>query len=125
VLRPASLLTGAFGHDDGTSGWPEPMTVRRPRRDVLEVGGAVVHTAADRMAVELRRAVNHSPVPVQVDLTDVSLLSSGGVQVLFEALDDALPKTGQLVICAAPGSLAQHVLELAQLPYEPRRPSSE
>jgi hypothetical protein len=125
VLRPAALLTGDPHGGRTRSVTSELLDVRRRGRDVVEVSGAVAPASADRMGLEICRAVTTgSDTPLKVDLTDVTVLCSGGVQVLLDTVRSPGRPQDAVVLYAAPGSPAQHVLDLVQVPYEPRRPSS-
>lgn len=54
---------------------------------------------------------------VDVDLTDVTLLGSAAVQLLHELVRD-----GSVTVRAEVGSVAQHVLDLVNLPYDTGAP---
>lgn len=108
VSRPAALLRGVSS-----------VPAARARSGGITSSGGVVRVtgAVDlRSADELRRAIGRGSLggtrPVTVDLTDVDLLCSAGVQVLYDVHDP-----GRDTLIAPMGSPAQHVLDLVGLPY--------
>ena len=122
LSRPAQLLTGT---DTGADRLPQggvdrPFALRREGNGRLEVSGPVdaehVHDLRDALqdAAPADRVV--------LDLERVTLLSSAAVQALYAARREARDRGGQMVLFAPPGSTAQHVLELVQLPYTLRDP---
>ena len=119
TLRPAPLLTSSPGTAArGTAGRAERgLTTRRSEAGHLELGGAVDPMSVDRLAAEVRRSTAGLGDRVVVDLSEVTLLCSGAVQVL----SDAVPGTGvhaSVVLRAPPGSVAALVLDLTRVPYE-------
>ena len=58
-----------------------------------------------------------SPTPVVLDLAGVTRLSSSAVQALHGSQVEAAARSQELMVYAPPGTTAQHVLELARLPY--------
>ncbi|MDF1606239.1 SpoIIE family protein phosphatase [Nocardioides sp. YIM 152315] len=109
--RPAALLRAVP---------TEPDRLPAGRRFSLDVEGTRLRPAGDLgrdAAAELRVALDRSSQggtrPVEVDLAGVSLLGSAGIQVLLQARTD-----GEVRLIAPPGSAAQHVLELVQVPYD-------
>ncbi|MFC7496113.1 MULTISPECIES: SpoIIE family protein phosphatase [unclassified Nocardioides] len=112
LTRPAVLLRGVQAD---TSAGPAGQEF------TLDVEGTRLRPAGNlgrEGAAELRRALDRSSQggtrPVEVDLADVSLLGSAGVQVLVEARAG-----GEVRLIAPVGSAAQHVLELVKVPYDP------
>lgn len=81
------------------------------RDGAVRVSGPVDLLHAPRLRMALEAAVARDE-PLVVDLGGVSYLGSSGIQ----ALHDAGPERLRLV--APPGSVAQHVLELAAMPYD-------
>ncbi|NUR08033.1 MAG: SpoIIE family protein phosphatase [Nocardioidaceae bacterium] len=117
LTRPAALLTGA---DDGGP-HDEPGQPFAADTDD-EAGTVTLHGPVDALAAdELRLVLLHvgrgGSRPIDLDLSEVSMLASAGVQVLYEH------GPGQLRLQAPPGSPAQHVLDLVGLPYA--RPPDE
>jgi ABC-type transporter Mla MlaB component len=74
----------------------------------------------DVLRVHLARASRGGVSGVRVDLTDVTVLASAGVQVLVQLINDG----GPVELLAPMGTPAQHVLDLVRLPYRswPGRP---
>ncbi|HET8604572.1 MAG TPA: SpoIIE family protein phosphatase [Marmoricola sp.] len=83
----------------------------------LVVRGPVDRVSADAFRSALRQASRGGVLPLTVDLSGVTRLASAGVQALAEALTAAEDGHGELRLLAEPGSNAQHVLDLARLPY--------
>jgi anti-anti-sigma factor len=117
LSRPASFVTDVT------------VTRSTPRRPVnaefaLRVGdgGRIVvsgdvdtHTASTldrRIAVESRSGI----APLTIDLSGVTHLGSAGVRALHAARDRARRQGSDCVLVAPPGSPAQHVLSLVQVP---------
>jgi len=106
------LLTVA---DDG---YPA-ATEARDALEVRHVGGwEILQGAVDQQSVDmlrhhLARASYGGITGVRVDFTDVTVLSSAGVQVLVQLLNDGSP----VELLAPMGTPAQHVLDLARLPH--------
>ena len=78
--------------------------------------GALGQEEADQLRVDLQLETRGRTLPLQVDLSEVTHLASAAVQVLHEvvAIDGA-----ELVLHAPAGTIAQHVLDQAQVPYRP------
>ncbi len=87
------------------------------RHGELLVHGPVDAAGADRLRRRLATHTQGGTRPLLLDLTDATLLGSGGVQAVL----DLLRLDHGLRVLAPLGSPAQHVLELARLPYATRR----
>jgi anti-anti-sigma factor len=88
---------------------------------LMELSGAVDAEAADELRVLLaRHASGGGHAAVDVELSAVTVLSSAGVQVLFDALEQAAAQRVELRLRASIGSVAQHVLDLVRLPRHGR-----
>lgn len=87
----------------------------------LVVRGAVLGPEADRLAQAVARFSRAGTHDLVVDLSAVTHLGSAGVQALHDLLS-AAPE--RVVLVAPNGTVAQHVLDLVQLPYRPRAQSS-
>lgn len=125
-LRVAGRDTGTEARGRHRVRHPAPLqrgTSRGPRARgraaEITIAGAVVHVSGAfdlPSADQLRRAVGRASLggtrAVTVDLTDVDLLCSAGVQVLHE-----MRPSGGDTLVAPMGSPAQHVLDLVGLPY--------
>ena len=122
LSRPAQMLTGTDTRAERLpqGGVDRPFSLRREARGRLGVSGPVDAEHVHDLRDALRDA---SPADrVVLDLEGVTLLPSAAVQTLYAARREALDRGGQLVLFAPPGSTAQHVLELVQLPYTLRDP---
>jgi anti-sigma regulatory factor (Ser/Thr protein kinase)/anti-anti-sigma regulatory factor len=111
--RPAVLGTGAVGTHTAV------RTVYDTERDrtTLRVFGAVDSACADRFALDLVTAAHGGVLPLTVDLTGVTQLSSGGVHALFALREQLAAHQQPFVVLAAPGSTAALVLDLVHLPH--------
>ncbi len=114
VLRSAVLLTGTG--EDPCEYPGRPLSIEEtPGR--MRLSGIIDHRSSDQLRRRLARAGRGGTRPLLVDLADVELLTSAGVQVLFEEVW-AAPRGGAALTLFAPhGSPAQHVLEMVRLPY--------
>lgn len=92
-----------------------PLQVRH-LGGTLQLCGAVDRSSVDVLRHRLARVTHGGTRGVRIDLSEVTALSSAGVQVLFEQLGDGCG----LELVAPAGSPAQQVLDLVQLPYVPR-----
>ncbi|NPC98342.1 SpoIIE family protein phosphatase [Nocardioides sp. zg-DK7169] len=111
----AGLLTSSAA--PGRAGGHEPMVLEATEGGVT-LRGAVDQRAADEFRRRLAHATRGGTREVWIDLSEVTLLASAGVQTLFEVIapaDDRDPSRVRLV--APMGSPAQHVLDLVRLPY--------
>ena len=94
------------------------------------VTGAVDIVTADQMARRLLSASRGGTVPLVADLTGVTQLASAGVRALYQVRDRLTVHQQDMTLLTAPGSSAQVVLDLVQLPHvvddDParRRPAS-
>lgn len=115
LTRPARLLTTSASERPAVPR-PEPFgTDLLPEPEpTLTVHGPIDVDTAPVLRAELARASRGGTVPVVVDLSGVTHLASAGVQVLYEAVEQA---TGPR-LHAPPGSVAQHVLATVALPYD-------
>jgi anti-anti-sigma factor len=89
------------------------------------VTGAVDIVTADQMARRLLSASRGGTVPLVADLTGVTQLASAGVRALYQVRDRLTVHQQDMTLLTAPGSSAQVVLDLVQLPHvvedDPRR----
>ena len=115
--RPVQLLsaTPAGLRSPVEPGRQAPYSARR-EGPLLNVRGALGQEEADQLRVDLQLETRGRTLPLQVDLSEVTHLASAAVQVLHEvvAIDGA-----ELVLHAPAGTIAQHVLDQAQVPYRP------
>ena len=114
--RHVELLTDVSGARPVSGPRPRELACRH-EDGRLVVAGPVDRVSIDAFSSALRRAARGGSVDLEVDLTDVAHLTSVGVQALAEALVHAEHGQAQLRLVAAPGSPAQHVLDVAGLPY--------
>ena len=116
LSRTVALMQGASNHHRITHG--DDDFGLEESAGVLRVWGPIDMMSVDDFRIMMLRLASGRLPEVRVDLSDVSLLASCGVQVLFDALTRADEQGVSLQLVAAPGSVAQHVLELVGLPYD-------
>ena len=113
--RPAQLLAAvpAAGSGPRARDRDAPYSCRR-EDGRLRVRGAVGAEEADQLRVDLQLETLGRTQALRVDLAAVTHLGSAAVRVLHElvAVDGA-----DLVVQAPAGTVAQHVLERARVPY--------
>jgi anti-sigma regulatory factor (Ser/Thr protein kinase)/anti-anti-sigma regulatory factor len=80
------------------------------------VSGRVDISTADRLAGQLLAASRGGTLPLTVDLSAVTQLASAGVRALYQVKQQLNDYHQELVLVAAPGSLADAALSLAGLP---------
>ena len=90
------------------------------REGELLVRGPVDGAGADRLRRRLATHTQGGTRPLLLDLTDATVFASGGVQAVL----DLVRLDRGLRVLAPLGSPAQHVLDLARLPYSTRRTSA-
>ncbi len=105
------LLAIADGHHSTDAG-REALDVRH-EGGRLVVRGAIDQQSVDALRHQLARATYGGVSDVRIDLTDVTVLASCGVQALCQAMNDG----GSIELLAPLGTPAQHVLDLVRLPY--------
>jgi serine phosphatase RsbU (regulator of sigma subunit)/anti-sigma regulatory factor (Ser/Thr protein kinase) len=114
ITRPAQLVRGE--HQEHARPVARESDDLRVEVDedtaTVRVSGAVDAVTAQQVRSELQRTSRGGTTPVTVDLSGVTLLASAGVHVLHD-----LHEAGLLTVLAPPGSAAQHVLDLVDLPY--------
>ena len=81
------------------------------------VTGAVDIVTAGQLARRLLSASRGGTVPLVADLTGVTQLASAGVRALYQVRDRLTVHQKDMTLLTAPGSSAQVVLDLVQLPY--------
>ncbi|MGY1688257.1 SpoIIE family protein phosphatase [Geodermatophilus sp. SYSU D00804] len=94
----------------GGDGGPASRDVR------LRVSGPVDVTSVEALARQLAAASRGGVLPLTVDLSEVTLLASAGVQVLHRVRDQLAGHGHALTLVAPPGSAARAVLDLVHLP---------
>ncbi|WP_233491218.1 STAS domain-containing protein [Blastococcus sp. TBT05-19] len=83
----------------------------------MRVRGPVDVTTAEELARAMSGSSRGGVQSLTVDLTEVTLLASAGVQVLHRMRDQFIGQRQQLSLLAPSGSPAHAVLELVQLPH--------
>lgn len=114
-LRAVELLTAS----GGPSRPSQPFEMQANGEGVVALHGPVDHRSSDELRRRLAQATRGGTRDVVVDLTGVSVLTSAGVQVLYDELAPGPGGDGQpgVQLVAPVGSPAQHVLDLVRLPY--------
>jgi anti-sigma regulatory factor (Ser/Thr protein kinase)/anti-anti-sigma regulatory factor len=113
--RPAQLLSATpYAHDAGRRRTVPYSSRLDDERFVVE--GSLDLDASDQLRVDLQLATHGRSMPAVVDLTRVTYVGSCAVQVLHEVV---AMSGAALVLHAPAGSVAQQVLELTRLPYDP------
>ena len=125
LSRPANFIT-----DTTVSRSTRPRPVNSEFLSMVGEAGRIVvsgdvdattATTLDRqIAVESRSGI----ASLTVDLSEVTHLGSAGVSALAAARDRARTQGGGLVLIAAPGTPAYHVLSLVQMPVVSGDPQS-
>lgn len=128
-LRPARLLaSGAIGQPPSPPA-PSAFSVtvdEAPDPSIpVRVAGPVDMRNAEALLRTLTRsrAAAGTTRDVLVDLTEVTILASAGVQVLSRVLDDG-EDAGRFTLYAPFGTPANHVLQLVGLPHVTSLPES-
>jgi anti-anti-sigma factor len=121
LRRPAMLLADARAPvlvpPPMTVEMDEPLLVLDQPAATATVGvhGRVDAATAPQLAMELGHRSHGGTKPLTVDLTGLTHLASAGVAVLYQALARHALHGTSLIISAAPGSVAQHILALAAI----------
>jgi serine phosphatase RsbU (regulator of sigma subunit)/anti-sigma regulatory factor (Ser/Thr protein kinase)/anti-anti-sigma regulatory factor len=89
----------------------------RTRSGRVEVSGRLDRRAASRFRMALLGAAQAGLVPVVVDLSEVTVLTGVAVRELVGAVERGEAHGAPVTLVAAPGTPAQHVLELVAMPY--------
>lgn len=120
LIRPVEVSPGPVV-PDGSRQASEFATVldEGPPR-TLRISGSIDIVTAGAFADRLDVASRGGVFPVVVDLTDVDVLASAGLQVLFAARDRQAVHGHPLTIRALAGGIPGQVLDLVGLPYEGR-----
>ncbi len=114
LSRPARMLTGSETEAGSSYGEPDRPFELRSRHGRMRVAGPLDGLHLPYLREALRDSGAHRLV---LDLSEVTLLCSAGVQTLYAARRESAQRGQQLVLFAPPGSPAQHVLEVVRLPY--------
>jgi len=86
----------------------------------VRVSGPVDITTADQLASQLLAACRAGVLPLTVDLSAVTVLSTAGVRVLYRTAAQLAAHGHDLTLISKPESPAAAVLDLARLPRRPR-----
>ena len=117
LSRPAHLMTGRHvTSGPAVAGAQDVPFSADASGDRVTVCGPVDVSSAERLRMVLQRVGSGGLSGITVDLAGVTHLGSAGVQVLHELHGDGTSMT----LSAPYGSVAQHVLELVRLPYDPQ-----
>jgi anti-sigma regulatory factor (Ser/Thr protein kinase)/anti-anti-sigma regulatory factor len=85
----------------------------------LSVSGSVDTESVEELSKAIRQTSRGGALPIRLDLSDVTLLSSVGVRSLFDGEAELAQSDSSMTIVARAGSPAATVLDLVRLPYEP------
>jgi anti-anti-sigma factor len=106
-----------------------PRSERPPSLRTQVVGSRLVVSGEvdERCATEFRNRVHEATragtSDVVVDLSEVTLLASSAIRILFDYIERSHASGAQLTVTATHGSVAEHVLRLVDLPHSsPIRP---
>jgi anti-sigma regulatory factor (Ser/Thr protein kinase) len=109
--RPADVATAPASH---------PLRISHSERGSVAFSGVLGHDDADEVLAALMMASRGGTVPVTVDLLEVDHLSTGGVRVLAEAVEQ-VPATSDpaavVTLRARRGSVPQVELERAGIAH--------
>jgi anti-anti-sigma factor len=119
LRRPAILAAGGTAEATAHAAGP-PFSVEA-RADGpaarATVHGPVGTATADRLAGHLLAACRGGTLPLTVDLSAVTHLGRAGVRALYQVKEQLNAYHRELALIAAPGSPADVVLTLVQLPH--------
>ncbi|MFC7496117.1 MULTISPECIES: SpoIIE family protein phosphatase [unclassified Nocardioides] len=113
LRRPAILVTGAAPAVPLRQ-WSDPPFVLREEAGHLTLRGPVLAPEADELHRRLDQ-LTAARASVTLDLAGVTHLGSAAVRVLHEAITT---DHGSVTLLAPVGSVAQHVLDLVELPHQ-------
>jgi anti-sigma regulatory factor (Ser/Thr protein kinase)/anti-anti-sigma regulatory factor len=113
VGRPARMFREARTRPDMAA----PYGVREAGPGRVAVHGSVDDGTAESLRADLLLHAQGGTAALVVDLSAVTLLASAGTRVLAESLGWR-HGAGEFALVAAPGSVAQVVLDRAGLPYD-------
>ena len=122
VARAAALFE-TVPPDIRRQPFPDELETLASGPQELRLAGALDVASSERLRHVLLRRSRGGWLPVTVDLSEVTVLDSAGVRVLHEAIGWRGDREPAVELVAEPGSAAQHVLEMAGLPY--RRPGDD
>ena len=91
---------------------------RRPGRGSARSSasaGAVDEPSAEQLRIRLLEASHGGTVPVELDLTGVTLFSSAAVRVVLAIARIARDEGWRLVVHAPEGGVTRHILEISGL----------
>ncbi len=84
------------------------------------MSGPLDGSTAERFLKQLLTACRGGTLPITLDLTGISYLTSSGVRAIYQVRERLVEHHQNLTILAAAGSSAQNLLELVRLPYVSR-----
>ena len=119
LSRPAILASASYHRPPAAHPAEPPFTVDTSIAAGATaralVGGPVDITTADQLARRLLSVSRGGTVPLIADLTRVTRLASAGVRALYTVSAQLAAHGHRLILVAAPGSVAQGVLDLVRL----------
>jgi anti-anti-sigma factor len=84
-------------------------------RPVVSVTGAVDEVGAEQVRIRMLEASHGGTVPVELDLTGVTLFSSAAVRVVLAIARIARDDGWRLLVQAPEGGVTRHVLAISGL----------
>ena len=121
LRRPATLASQPASRTSTRPFMDFAVELEQGPPRVLRVAGPVDIVTADTFAEKLDVASRGGLHPIVIDLSQVDILASAGVRVLFRARDDHAAHGHGLDLVITPGSPAQQVLDLVGLAYRHNR----
>ena len=81
---------------------------------VLDISGEIDHFVAPKLQRQIDDIIDADAIHIILDFTKVNYLDSGGIGVLFSAMQQLLPRQGQIAIVCEEQNLIR-ILELVGL----------
>ncbi|MCA0145114.1 SpoIIE family protein phosphatase [Blastococcus sp. LR1] len=93
----------------------EVVVDREGERPVVRARGAIDSLCAEQLRIRLLEASHGGAIPMELDLSGVSLFSSAAVRVVLAIARIARDENWRLVVHAPAGGVTRHVLEISGL----------
>ena len=118
-ILQASQAPHAEPPDPGDSRRPTPMTTEMVEGCLL-VSGAVLERCAQDFQNSVHDATRAGTADASIDLSDVTLLASSAIRVLFDYMARSQASGAHLNVLVAAGSIAEQAVQLVDLPHRSR-----